>query len=198
MLLLMYMENKRVSLIEIAKVFATIGTISVGGWPSMMALMQDYCVVKRNWLTMDEFSHGIALGQFMGPFGVNAAIFIGYRVRGFVGAMVSLTLFLAPCVTAVIILSAFYMKFHQVPSLQSALRGISPVVIALIISAAYQMGKNKLKSFEPIFLMILAVILSAFLKVQVILILLSALLYGFIKTKFFAKDDNPGGQNESF
>lgn len=183
----MYMENKRVSLIEIAKVFATIGTISVGGWPSMMALMQDYCVVKRNWLTMDEFSHGIALGQFMGPFGVNATIFIGYRTRGFIGAMVALIAFLAPCVTAVIILSAFYMKFHQVPSLQSALRGISPVVIALIISAGYQMGKNKMKSFESIFLMILAVILSAFLKVQVVVILLAALFYGFIKVKLASK-----------
>lgn len=189
------MENKRISLIEIAKVFATIGTISVGGWPSMMALMQDYCVVKRNWLTMDEFSHGIALGQFMGPFGVNATIFIGYRTRGFIGAMIALVAFLAPCVTAVIILSAFYMKFHQVPSLQSALRGISPVVIALIISAAYQMGKNKLKSFEPIFLMILAVILSAFLKVQVVVILLAALAYGFIKVKLGGKSGNEGGIN---
>lgn len=191
----MYMENKRVSLIEIAKVFATIGTISVGGWPSMMALMQDYCVVKRNWLTMDEFSHGIALGQFMGPFGVNATIFIGYRTRGFIGAIVALIAFLAPCVSAVIVLSAFYMKFHHVPSLQSALRGISPVVIALIISAAYQMGKNKLKSFEPVFLMILAVILSAFLKVQVVVILLTALLYGFIKVKLTTKFDDKGGIN---
>lgn len=189
------MENKRVSLIEIAKVFATIGTISVGGWPSMMALMQEYCVVQRNWLSMDEFSHGIALGQFMGPFGVNATIFIGYRTRGFIGAMVALVAFLAPCVTAVIILSAFYMKFHQVPSLQSALRGISPVVIALIISAAYQMGKNKLKSFEPIFLMILAVILSAFLKVQVVVILLTALVYGFIKVKLGGKSGNEGEIN---
>lgn len=191
----MYMENKRVSLIEIAKVFATIGTISVGGWPSMLALMQEYCVVKRNWLTIDEFSHGIALGQFMGPFGVNATIFIGYRTRGFIGAMVALIAFLFPCVTAVIILSAFYMKFHQVPSLQSALKGISPVVIALIISAAYQMGKNKLKSFESIFLMVLAIILSAFLKVQVVVILLTALLYGFIKIKFKDKSDNEGEIN---
>lgn len=191
----MYMENKRVSLIEIAKVFLTIGTISVGGWPSMLALMQDYCVEKKNWLTMDEFSHGIALGQFMGPFGVNAAIFIGYRTRGFIGAMVSLITFLAPSITAVIILSAVYMQFHQVPALQSALRGIAPVVIALILSAAYQMGKDKMKSFEPIFLMLLAIILSAFLKVQVVVILLSALVYGFIKIKFFAKDTNQGGQN---
>lgn len=183
------MENKKISLFEIAKVFLTIGTIGVGGWPAIVALMQKYCVEDRKWLSIDEFSHGIALGQFLGPFAVNATIFVGYRVRKFEGAMVALVAFLAPSVACVIILSALYLHFHQIPALQSALKGISPIVIALIISAAYQMGKNRFQSAEPFILMFFAIFLSAFLRVQVIAILLAALLYGFIKVKFLTADE---------
>lgn len=176
--------DPKISLIEIAKVFLTIGTIGVGGWTAIIALMQDYCVEKRNWLSIDEFVHGIALGQFLGPFAVNATIFVGYRARGFKGAIVALISFLAPSVTFVILLSALYVHFHKVPALQSALRGISPVVIALILSAAYQMGKNKIKSFESIILMFLAIFCSIVLKTQVAVILLVTLIYGSIKTFF--------------
>lgn len=190
------MQEKQISLFEIAKVFLTIGTIGVGGWPAIVALMQKYCVEDRKWLSIDEFSHGIALGQFLGPFAVNATIFVGYRARKFKGAMVALFAFLAPSVICVIILSALYTQFHTVPSLQSALKGISPVVIALLLSAAYQMmGKDRIKSIEPIILMSLAILLSAFLKVQVIGILLIALVYGFIKIKFL-KLGAEGGNNE--
>lgn len=186
------MQEKQISLFEIAKVFLTIGTIGVGGWPAIVALMQKYCVEEREWLSQDEFAHGIALGQFLGPFAVNATIFVGYRARKFKGAMVAIFAFLAPSVICVIALSALYVHYHTIPAIQSALRGISPIVIALILSAAYQMGKNRINSPEPIFLMLLAIILSAVLKVQVIGILLIALAYGFIKSKFFTK----GGQNE--
>ena len=85
----------------------------------------------------------------------------------------------------VIILSALYLEFHKLPALQSALKGITPVVIALILSAAYQMGKSRIKSLEPILLMITTIFLSVYFKFQVITILLIALVYGFIKVRFF-------------
>lgn len=185
------MKTKQPSLFEIARVFLTIGTIGFGGGMAIIALMQDYCVNRKKWLDLDEFSHGIALGQFLGPFAVNASIFVGYRVRGFKGAIVALTSFLAPSVTFVIFLSALYMHFHKLPALQSALKGITPVVIALILSAAFQMGKSKIKSAEPIFLMLMAIFLSLYLKMQVVEILLLALVYGFVKIRFF------GGANEN-
>lgn len=178
------MQDKKISLFEIAKVFLIIGTIGVGGWAAIVALIQDYCVEKRKWLSTDEFSHGIALGQFMGPFAVNASIFVGYRARGFVGAIVALISFLAPSVIFVIIISAMYTHWQKVSFLQPALKGVGPVVIALILSVAYQMGKNKITSTEPVILMLLAIFLSAVLKFQVIAILLITLVYGIVKIKF--------------
>lgn len=188
------MKNKQISLIEIAKVFLTIGTIGLGGGIAIIALMQEYCVTRKKWLSLDEFSHGIALGQFLGSFAVNVSIFVGYRVRGLKGAIVSLTSFLAPSVTFVIFLSALYMHFQKVPSLQLALAGIAPVVVALILSAAFKLGKGKTNSIEPILLIIITIYLSIALKIQVVGILLLGLIYGFLKTRFLNKRE----PNEDF
>lgn len=179
------MEKNRVTLLEIAKTFLTIGTIGFGGGLAIIALMQEYCVIRKKWLSIEEFSHGIALGQFLGPFATNASIFIGYRLRGFIGGFTALVSFLAPSIIIVIILSALYVNYHKIPSLQLALKSINPVVIALILSAAFQMGKGKIKSLEPILLVLITIFFSLFLKMQVFAILLIALVYGYIKVRFF-------------
>lgn len=179
------MRKNRVTLLDIAKTFLTIGTIGFGGGLAIIALMQEYCVIRKKWLNIEEFSHGIALGQFLGPFATNASIFIGYRLRGFIGGLTALVSFLAPSIIIVIILSALYVNYHKIPSLQLALKSINPVVIALILSAAFQMGKGKIKSLEPILLVLITIFFSLFLKMQVFAILLIALVYGYIKVRFF-------------
>ncbi|MEN6642020.1 MAG: chromate transporter [Armatimonadia bacterium] len=174
----------KVSLREIARAFLTIGTIGFGGGMAVVALIQDHCVVRRRWLEPDEFSHGIALGQILGPFAVNASIFVGYRLRGLQGAVVAAVSFLIPSVTLVIILSALYVRFHHVPSLQAALKGIGPVVVALIIAAAWQMGKAQFRSLEFVLLMVVAIALTMFLKLQTVPLLLLAAAYAFLKIRF--------------
>ena len=182
----------RVSLLEIAKVFLIIGATGFGGGVAIIALIQDNCVMRRRWLPLDEFSHGVAFGQILGPFAVNASIFVGYRLRGVKGAITAAVAFLAPSVTLVIILSALYTRFHKVPSLQAALHGIGPVVVALIVAAAYQMGKSRIRSTESIILMLAAVVLMVFANLQVVFILLGTAAYGLIKLKF----KNGGAANE--
>jgi len=177
-------SEKKVSLLSISKVFLTIGTIGFGGGMAIIALIQDYCVEKKKWLSSDEFSHGIAFGQILGPFAVNASIFVGYRLRGLTGALVAVISFLFPSIIIVIILTYLYLRFHHIPSLQSALRGIGPVVVALILAAAYQMGRTRIRHAEPVLIIIITILLSIFLKLQIVVILFIAALYGLLKVKF--------------
>lgn len=176
------MKNK-IPLIEIAKIFLTIGTIGFGGGMAIISLIQDYCVNKKKWLSIEEFSHGIALGQFLGPFAVNASVFIGYRVRKFKGAIVALISFLAPSFLFVIFLSALYMRFHKIPSLQFALNAISPVIIALILAAAFNICKGKIKNIETVLMILITIILSL-MNVPVIVIILLGICYGAIRVRF--------------
>jgi chromate transporter len=171
----------------LAKVFLVIGTIGFGGGMAIVALIQDYVVTKRKWMDLDEYTHGVALGQVMGAFAVNITIFVGYRIRGLKGAIVAATTFLAPSIVLVIALTALYTRFHNVQSFQYALKGIAPVVVAIILAAAYQMGKPKVKSLESIILMVAAVLLVGVLKVQIVFVLLGAAAYALVKLRWIKK-----------
>lgn len=177
------MRDNEISLIEIAKVFLIIGIIGITSWSASIALIQDYCVEKKKWLNNEEFSHGLALGQFLGPFVLNTTIFVGYRVRGFKGAMVALIVFLIPSIIYVISITFLYVEFHKIPLLHSALKGIRPVIVALVLSIAYKLGKNKLKSIETIFLILITIFLLLAFKIPVFVVILIALCYGFVKVK---------------
>lgn len=175
--------SEAVSLAEIARVFLVIGSVGFGGGSAIIALIQDYCVTRRRWLGLDEFSHGVALGQIMGPFAVNASIFVGYRLRGWKGAAAAAVAFLTPSVILVMVLTALYEHFHQVPSLQAALNGIAPVVVALIVAAAFQMGRGRVRSVSPV-LLLLAAMAAQLAGVPIVAVLLAAAVLSLIRFKF--------------
>lgn len=182
--------KKKISLMQIAKVFLTFGAIGFGGGFAILSLMMETCVKRKRWLASDEFSYGLAFGQFLGARTVNAAIFIGYRARGFIGAIVAAVSFLAPSVTLIIILASLYMHFREVPSLEEELKGVRPVFDALILSAAFNMGKGRINNFESVFLIIATIFFVLVLKVQVFILMLAAVFYGVIKIKFFGGKEN--------
>ncbi len=68
--------------------FAKIGLTSFGG--GLSGWMMREFVQRRAWLSEGEFLSGLALAQaFPGVNVVNLAIWIGFRLRGGAGALVS-------------------------------------------------------------------------------------------------------------
>lgn len=134
------------SLGEMTWLFLKLGTIGFGGGIAMIALMENEFVKHRKCLDTEEFLHGVALGQILGSFPVNTALFIGYRLHGFLGALLSSIVFLFPSVAAVVLLAWLYFSFKQIPSLQGILGGLAPVVIAIILTAAWSMGQKAIGS----------------------------------------------------
>uniref|UniRef100_A0A7C3YZ47 Chromate efflux transporter n=1 Tax=Desulfobacca acetoxidans TaxID=60893 RepID=A0A7C3YZ47_9BACT len=139
-------ENHKITLWQMALALLKIGAMGFGGGMAIIALMETDCVKKRSCVEVDDFLHGVGLGQILGPFAVNAAIFIGCRLFGLLGGLIGAVSFLLPSIVLVIVLSWLYVTFHHIPSLQGALVGLGPVVIALILSAAWSMGRKKLRS----------------------------------------------------
>ena len=136
-----------VTLFGLALAFLKIGCIGFGGGMATIALMEEELVRRRRLLDPDEFLHGVGLGQVLGPFAVNASIFIGYRLYGLAGALLCAGAFLVPSVLLVIGLSWLYFTYHRIPALQGAMAGLGPVVIALILGAAWSMGRKALRAW---------------------------------------------------
>jgi chromate transport protein ChrA len=136
-----------VSFVRLLVAFLKIGSIGFGGGMAVIALMEQEFVRKRRLISLDEFVHSVGLGQVLGSFAVNVAIFIGYRLFGVAGALLSAGAFLAPSITLVIILSDLYFRYHAVSALQSTVAGLAPVVIALILDAGWSIGRKVLRSW---------------------------------------------------
>ena len=164
-----------------AKVFLTIGAIGFGGGMAVIALIQRACVDERNWVSKEEFAHGVAFGQILGPFAVNVATFVGFRLRGYVGAATAAISFIAPSVTLVLGLSALYFHYHTVPALHSVFNGIGPVVVALIVDAAVRIGRGQALTAEAVIIAVAACVLLLVAHTPIVLILLAAAAYGLAR-----------------
>ncbi len=135
------------SLFRLALLFLKIGCLGFGGGMATIALMEQEVVRRRRLLDAEEFLHGVGLGQVLGPFAVNASTFVGYRLYGLPGALLCAGAFLTPSVLLVIGLSWLYFTYHRIPALQGAMAGLGPVVIALILGAAWSMGRKALPAW---------------------------------------------------
>ena len=60
-------------------IFLKIGLFTIGGGYAMIPLIERE-IVKKNWMSKDEFMEMFALTQSLpGVFAVNISIFVGYK-----------------------------------------------------------------------------------------------------------------------
>ena len=75
---------------EAFKIFFKIGAFTIGGGYAMVPLIEDEIVTKRKWIEQDDFLDLLAIAQSApGILAVNIAIFVGYRLRGVKGSLVT-------------------------------------------------------------------------------------------------------------
>jgi len=174
-------DIQKIPLSQIAATFFMIGATGFGGGMAIVALVERRCVLEKKWLPHDEFLHGLAFGQILGPFSLNIATFVGYYLRGSIGGILAATAFIAPSFLLVTALSYLYFRFHQVPQLNSALLGSNPVVIALIVVAGIGMARRKAARLETAAVAASAFAASVLLGVSALSVLLLAGCWGLWK-----------------
>ncbi len=131
---------------ELVKVFARLGTVGFGGPQAHIAMQNDEAVVRRQWLTPEQFSEGIAICEMLpGPASTQLGIYIGYLRGGYLGALVAGIAFIAPAYLIVVLLSWIYFKFQTVPQWQAIFTGIAPVVVAVILAFCWKLGRKTIK-----------------------------------------------------
>ena len=174
-------DIKRVGLREIAATFFMIGATGFGGGMAIVALIERRCVHDKKWLGHDEFMHGLAFGQILGPFSLNTSTFVGYYLRGTIGGLVAAASFIAPSFLMVSLLSLLYFRFNEVPELKSALLGSNPIVIALIVVAGIGMARRKAAQMEAALVATIAFAASTIFGMSALTVLIVAGCWGLWK-----------------
>jgi chromate transporter len=123
--------------------FLKISPISFGGGYAMLPAIEREVLNNRGWVTTDEMSEVISIaGAAPGGIGVNAAAFIGYKVKGWRGLIASVTGIMLPTFIIVLGLGIFFIMVRDHSKVMGALRGIQMAVIALIAYAGISMARS--------------------------------------------------------
>jgi len=118
--------------------FFEIGLFTFGGGYAMISLIQNEVVVKHQWIDASTFTDIIAISQMTpGPIGINSATYVGYTVTENVwGAAVATFAVSLPSFIIILLIAYLYKQFKKNRWFEAALKGIRPVVLGLIASAA--------------------------------------------------------------
>lgn len=174
-------ENGKIGMLR--KLTMTFGGVSVmlfGGGYVFIPMLQELIVGQMHWLSAKEFVDGIALGQVTpGPIMISAA-FIGYKMSGFIGAIVAtISMFLPPGLLMVVV-SHFIDNIKSSASVAAAFRGVRPAVIGMIFAAAYIIGHALTPDLVTISIGLIVFVLSYKFKVSVMYLIPLSGLAGWL------------------
>lgn len=181
--------------------FFRIGVLGYGGGPAMIPLVHAEAVKKYGWVTDDEFTDVLAMGNALpGPIATKMAGYIGYKVKGAVGALIAISAMIIPVLAAMILLLGFIYKLKDTGIVSGMTHGIQPVIGVMMAVLAYEFFKKAWQGWvrsKTIVWTLIAVIALMLLDVNPGLLIGIALAYAFIESTAIARKRKRSKQADS-
>jgi chromate transporter len=112
-------------------------------------MMQREVVNERKWMSQQHFLDLVgATNLIPGPNSTEMAIHCGFHRAGWAGLLVSGLSFILPATLITGVFAWFYAKYQTVPELTALMYGMKPAVMAIILSAVYQLGRKAVQSWQ--------------------------------------------------
>jgi len=168
------------TLFKLSWVFLKIGTFTFGGGIVIIPLVENEVVNNYGWLTKAEFIDAVTLGQITpGPV-IISATFIGYKVCGILGAIVSTASVILPSFVMICLATEAIKKFRENKILANFLRGARVAVIGMVFDAGVSIGRSSLVDVKTVLIAVVSVICLFKYKTNPIWILLGAGIVGLV------------------
>ncbi|WP_416668795.1 chromate efflux transporter [Egbenema bharatensis] len=166
---------------ELAQLFLKLGFIGFGGPQAHIAMIHDEAVVRRNWLTEEQFVEGVAVCEMLpGPASTQMGIYTGYVRAGQWGALVAGLCFIFPAFLIVLTLSWAYFRFQGVPQINDLFLGVSPVVIAVIFGFCWKLAKKAIKDWYGVAIALAVFLITLLFRTNVLLQFIIAGIIGLL------------------
>ncbi|MGB9813972.1 MAG: chromate transporter [Thermovenabulum sp.] len=165
--------------------FFKIGAFTLGGGYAMIPLMKVEIVEKNKWLKEEEFIDIIAVSQSVpGAVAINTSVYIGYKLRRFIGAVFALFGTVLPSFLSILIIAYFYKEVKKITYFNRALKGVYPSILVLILCAAFSLWKKALKDYTSYVIFIISFILLFFFNLYPGILILLFGIFGIIKGSY--------------
>ena len=167
-------------LLDLFLCFAKIGLFTFGGGYAMIVLIGNACVENKHWLTHDEMMNITVIAESTpGPISINCATYIGYKQKGFAGALAATFGIVLPSFCIIFLVSMFLDRFLEITWFAHAFQGIKAAVGILIIDAGFKMLKKMKKKPLSVAIVVCAFIVMLLisllsLKISSLILMLAA------------------------
>lgn len=160
--------------------FFKLGLVNFGGGYALLPLLQKELVEKRGWATEEELADYYAVGQCTpGAIAVNVATFIGYKIKGILGGIVSTLGFVSPAFIIIFLIAIAFNHFAEYEIVQHALHGINVCVVILIISAITKLSKKSIIDLGSAIIALVVMVLAIFTDIPLYVFVIFAGFAGF-------------------
>jgi len=179
------MHSTPTKISEISKVFFKLGILGFGGPAAHIAMMRKEVVEKKQWLSEKEFLDLLGATQLIpGPNSTELAIHVGHTKGGWKGLTAAGVSFILPAFVCVLALAYVYVRWGELPHVEPVLKGIRPVIMAIVADALLKLRKSALPDTKMIMVAALSFILAWIGISEVVLILGVSLAYAVGTMKF--------------
>lgn len=152
----------------------------------MIPLIEREIIERRGWIPQREFLDLLTIAQSApGPIALNTAVFIGYKSRGYKGALSALLGVVIPSFSILLIVAIYFTHIRDNAVVDAAFKGMRPAVIALIMAPIISL----VRPMKPlhIALSVVAAIALWYFAFSPIYLLLASAIVGVVWAYFTSK-----------
>jgi chromate transporter len=159
--------------------FLKLGATSFGG-PSIVVYIRQLAVEKMRWMQETSFFEGVALCQILpGATAMQTAAYVGFYVRGLLGAAAAFIGFGLPSFILMLVFSALYVRSHNIAQVVSAFSGLQVIIVAIIANAVVSFGRTTLKDWKSVAISLTSAVMFR-LGISPIVVIVFAMMLGVI------------------
>jgi chromate transporter len=163
-----------------------LGFISFGGPAGQIAIMHEFLVEKKKWISESRFLHALNYTMILpGPEAQQLATYTGWLLHGTKGGLVAGIFFVLPSMFILLVLSALYATFGSIPWVYAIFSGLKPAVLAIVMLALIKIGKKSLQTVFHYFIATAAFVCIFFFNIPFPYIIIGALVIAFFARKIF-------------
>jgi len=170
-----------VSLQEASRFWWRLGWVSFGGPAGQIALLHRELVEQRRWLSERRYLHALNFCMLLpGPEATQLATYLGWLMHGWPGGVVAGVLFLLPSALLLSLLAWLYALWGAMPWMAALFAALKPAVLAIVIVAAWRLGRRTLRTPLHGVLAVAALLLLSSTAVPYPVLVLGAALVGWL------------------
>ena len=159
--------------------FLRLGAQGFGGLGAVLALLTRELVERRGWLRESDITEALTYTKLLpGPAIVQIVAYLGWKLRGWPGALVASVAFLIPPFLLMLALAATYRAVGALPAVSAATQGLTAAVVGLLGVTTLTLGRKNIAGASGWLIALLATLASIFFEVHPAALVVAAGLWG--------------------